>query len=89
VARGGGRESGWATCIHMRGPDVEIRWNPGPNLPSSFLLLLPLTHLKSPEPVRANVASLFNLALQTAPLCPLKVPIQSPVFPFRNMGSLS
>lgn len=47
------------------------------------------THLKSPDPVRAKVASLFSLALQTAPLCPLNVPIQSPVSPLRSIGSLS
>ena len=48
-----------------------------------------IVYLKSPEPVKAKVASLLSLALQTAPLWPLKVPIQSPVSPFRNMGSLS
>lgn len=42
--------------------------------------------VKSAAPVAASVASCFNVALQTAPLCPSKVPIQSPVSPFRNMG---
>lgn len=41
---------------------------------------------KSAAPVAAFVASWFKVALHTAPLCPSKVPIQSPVSPCRNMG---
>lgn len=35
--------------------------------------------VKSAEPVTAFDASFVSLALHTAPLCPRKVPIQSPV----------
>ena len=42
--------------------------------------------VKSAAPVAACVASLFKVALHTAPLCPSKVPIQSPVSPCRNIG---
>ena len=45
--------------------------------------------LKSALPVAASVASEESLALQIAPLCPMKVPIQSPVRPSRSMGLLS
>lgn len=41
---------------------------------------------KSAAPDDANVASLFNATLHTAPLWPMKVPTQSPVSPARNMG---
>lgn len=42
--------------------------------------------LKSAEAVAALLMSGLSLACQTAPLCPIKVPIQSPVWPWRNMG---
>jgi hypothetical protein len=44
---------------------------------------------KSAEPVAAMAASDDSLEDQTAPLCPIKVPIQSPVMPSRSMGLLS
>ena len=42
--------------------------------------------LKSPEPVAHNLASEHSFALQTAPLCPANVPIQSPVVASLSMG---
>lgn len=45
--------------------------------------------VKSAEAVTARILFEFNLADQTAPLCPVNVPIQSPVFPFRSIGFLS
>jgi len=42
--------------------------------------------VKSAAPVAAWVASLFNVAAQTAPLWPSNVPIQSPVSPCRSIG---
>ena len=41
------------------------------------------------SPVATCVADLFNFADHTAPLCPSKVPIQSPVSPSRSIGFLS
>lgn len=42
--------------------------------------------VKSAAAVAALVASLFNVAPQTAPLWPKNVPIQSPVSPCRSIG---
>lgn len=42
--------------------------------------------VKSAAAVAALVASLFNVAPQTAPLWPKNVPIQSPVSPWRSIG---
>ena len=54
---------------------------------SNFGIFEILTYaVKSAAPVAANVASLFKVAAQTAPLCPKNVPIQSPVSPWRNIG---
>ena len=45
------------------------------------------THaVKSAAPVAALLASLLRLAPHTAPLWPSKVPIQSPVSPWRSIG---
>lgn len=46
--------------------------------------------VKSPDAVAASVVvSGSTLIDQTAPLCPMNVPIQSPVSPFLICGSLS
>ena len=42
--------------------------------------------LKSAEAVTARVASPLRLAPHTQPLCPSKVPIQSPDSPLRSIG---
>lgn len=47
---------------------------------------MPTYAVKSAAPVAAFVASPVKVALQTAPLCPSNVPIQSPVSPCRNIG---
>mmetsp|Transcript_14914 Transcript_14914/g.28966 ORF Transcript_14914/g.28966 Transcript_14914/m.28966 type:complete len:204 (+) Transcript_14914:1427-2038(+) len=44
---------------------------------------------KSPPPVATRLASELKAALHTAPLCPSKVPIQSPLSPQRSIGFLS
>mmetsp|Transcript_28490 Transcript_28490/g.64509 ORF Transcript_28490/g.64509 Transcript_28490/m.64509 type:complete len:206 (-) Transcript_28490:3-620(-) len=44
---------------------------------------------KSPEHVATRVAGALSAAPQTAPLCPSKVPIQSPVSPERSIAVLS
>ena len=42
--------------------------------------------VKSADAVSASSAGLFSFAAHTAPLCPSKVPIQSPVSPFLSIG---
>ena len=53
---------------------------------SPFSPHMPTYAVKSAAPVAAFVASPVKVALQTAPLCPSNVPIQSPVSPCRNIG---
>lgn len=49
-----------------------------------------VTHaVKSAAPVAACVPSLFKQQPQTAPLCPTKLPIQSPVDPLCSIGLVS
>ncbi len=45
--------------------------------------------VESADPVAARVAPPLSFADHTAPVCPSKVPIQSPVTPSRSMGNLS
>jgi len=45
--------------------------------------------VKSADPVRARLRVWLSLADHTAPLCPLNVPIQSPVLPTRSIASPS
>lgn len=44
---------------------------------------------KSADPLAARKALVSRQQLQTAPLCPSKVPIQSPVSPFLSIGLAS
>lgn len=44
---------------------------------------------KSADPDAARNALVSRQQLQTAPLCPSKVPIQSPVSPFLSIGRQS
>jgi len=62
-----------------RGYSVNGRLSPKESIINAYAV-------KSAEAVTALEASLLNLALHTAPLWPMNVPIQSPVGPSRSIG---